>query len=276
MTHYRGMTSHHMDWATRNLLRGMTSHHMDWATRNLLRGMTSHHMDWATRNLLRGMTSHHMDWATRNLLRGMTSHHMDLANRNLLLLQSHGMTRQWMNLLLHDYQSEEWQAIARILVVGWRIARYFPVKLAVPFLEEALYATSTSSLKDTFLQYVSEQEREVLVKALEDFNSVDTDALFDALEAHECQQVPTKDNLIPLLSQMGHKALIQAPMYVIKCWRPIVVHLASVLPQDALNDVIQQKTPTGKAVKELLQFPDEMTPPQTAVARYLKRYVVAY
>ncbi|KAI9541400.1 hypothetical protein NQZ68_031056 [Dissostichus eleginoides] len=173
----------------------------------------------------------------------------------------------------HDYQSEEWQAIARILVVGWRIARYFPVKLAVPFLEEALYATSTSSLKDTFLQYVSEQEREVLVKALEDFNSVDTDALFDALEAHECQQVPTKDNLIPLLSQMGHKALIQAPMYVIKCWRPIVVHLASVLPQDALNDVIQQKTPTGKAVKELLQFPDEMTPPQTAVARYLKRYV---
>ncbi|KAI9528014.1 hypothetical protein NQZ68_024770 [Dissostichus eleginoides] len=64
------------------------------------RGMTSHHMDWATRNLLRGMTSHHMDWATRNLLRGMTSHHMDLANRNLLLLQSHGMTRQWMNLLL--------------------------------------------------------------------------------------------------------------------------------------------------------------------------------
>ncbi|KAF3832192.1 hypothetical protein F7725_025857 [Dissostichus mawsoni] len=49
--------------------------------------------------------------------------------------------------------------------------------------------------------------------------------------------------------------------------------LSKLLPQDALNDVIQQKTPTGKAVKELLQFPDEMTPPQTAVARYLKRYV---
>ncbi len=37
-----------------------------------------------------------------------------------------------------DYQSEDWQAVARILVVGWRIARYFPVKLAAPFLEEAL------------------------------------------------------------------------------------------------------------------------------------------
>ena len=52
----------------------------------------------------------------------------------------------------HEYQSEEWQAIARILVVGWRVARYFPVKLATPFLEEALYGTITSSLKDTFLQ----------------------------------------------------------------------------------------------------------------------------
>ncbi|KAL7400349.1 hypothetical protein ABVT39_010647 [Epinephelus coioides] len=156
---------------------------------------------------------------------------------------------------------------------GCEIARYFPVKLAAPFLEEALYSKTTSSLKDTFIQYVSDQEREVLLKALENFDSVDSDALFDAFEAHECQQIPTKDNLIPLLSQIGHKALIQAPMYIIDCWRPIVLQLASVLPPDALHHVIQQKKPTGKAVKELLQFPDDMTPAQTAVARYLRRYV---
>lgn len=82
-----------------------------------------------------------------------------------------------------------------------------------------------------------------------------------------------KDNLIPLLSQMGHKSLIQAPMYAIECWHPIVVHLASVLPPDALHHVIEQKTPTGKAVKDLLQFPDVMTAPEKAVAHYLKRYV---
>lgn len=173
----------------------------------------------------------------------------------------------------HDYQCEECQAIARILVVGWKIARYFPVKLATPFLEEVLYSTTFSSLKDTFLQYVSAQEREILQKALEDFDSVDSDSLFDALEPHECQQVPTKDHLIPLLSQMGHKSLIQAPMYVIECRCPIVVHLASVLPPDALHHVIDQKTPTGKVVKDLLQFPDVMTAPEKAVVRYLKRYV---
>lgn len=122
------------------------------------------------------------------------------------------------------------------------------------------------------MQYVSVQKRQVLLKALEDFNSVDTDALFDTFDAQECQQVPTKDNLIQLLSQMGHKALIQAPMYVIECWCLFVVHLASVLSLDGtLHGVIQRKTLTGKAVKELLQFLDDMTPSQAAIARYLKR-----
>lgn len=62
-------------------------------------------------------------------------------------------------------------------------------------------------------------------------------------------------------------------MYIIDCWRPIVLQLASVLPPDPLHHVIQQKKTTGKAVKELLQFPDTMTPAQTAVASYLRRYV---
>lgn len=62
-----------------------------------------------------------------------------------------------------------------------------------------------------------EQERAVIVSALKDF---DSDEWFDVLE---CKHVPNKDNLVPLLAQMGHKAIIQAPMYVIECWRPIMV-----------------------------------------------------
>ncbi|XP_053569293.1 uncharacterized protein LOC128659738 [Bombina bombina] len=173
----------------------------------------------------------------------------------------------------HDYQSEEWQAVARIFVVGWNLARYFPVRLAVPFLEEVLYGRSTSSYMDSFLHYVSEQEKHVLIKALEDFNSVDIDSLLDILDVHECHQVPNKDTFLPLLSQMGHKAIIQAPMYVIECWRPIVMSLEIALPQEALYDLIQKKIPTGKSVRDLLLFPDNMTPQQLGAARYLKRYV---
>ncbi|MGH0117566.1 UNVERIFIED_CONTAM: hypothetical protein FKN15_005068 [Acipenser sinensis] len=119
----------------------------------------------------------------------------------------------------HDYQAEEWQTITRILVKGWKTTGHFPVQLAAPFLEEVLYGASTSSLTESFLQYVSDQEREIFLKALNDFDSVDTDAALDALDAHDCHSSPTKDNLLPLLSQLGHKALVQAPMYVTECWR---------------------------------------------------------
>lgn len=173
----------------------------------------------------------------------------------------------------HDFQCEEWQAVARVFVVGWKQAGYFPVKLAIPFLEEVLYGSTTSSFKDSFLLYVSQEERSVLLKALEDFNSVDTDELLDVLDAHECKQVPTKDTLLPVLAQIGHKVIVQAPMFVIKCWRPVVGSVAGLLPPEGLHNFIAQKKPTAKTVKELLNFPEEMTAAQSTVSRYLKRYI---
>lgn len=173
----------------------------------------------------------------------------------------------------HDFQQEEWQAVARVFLVGWKQAGYFPVKLAIPFLEEVLYGSSTSSFKDSFLLYVSQEERSVLLKALEDFNSVDTDELLDVLDAHECKQVPTEDTLLPVLAQIGHKVIIQAPMYVIKCWRPIMGSVAGLLPPEGLHHFIAQKKPTAKTVKALLNFPEEMTAAQSTVSRYLKRYI---
>lgn len=80
-------------------------------------------------------------------------------------------------------------------------ANYLPVKLATPFLEDVLYGTTTSSLKDSFLLYVSVQERAVLTNALKDFDAVDSEELFDVLDAHECKHVPSKDNLVPLIAQ---------------------------------------------------------------------------
>lgn len=51
----------------------------------------------------------------------------------------------------HDFQQEEWQAVARVFVVGWKEAGYFPVKLTIQFLEEVLYGSTTSSFKDSLL-----------------------------------------------------------------------------------------------------------------------------
>ncbi|KAJ0060284.1 hypothetical protein NL108_007791, partial [Boleophthalmus pectinirostris] len=173
----------------------------------------------------------------------------------------------------HDFQCEKWLAVARVLVVGWRQTGYFPVKLATPFLEEVMYGSTTSSLKDFLLLYVSHEEKNVLLKALDDIQTVDFEDLLDVLDALECKQVPTKDTLMPILSQIGHKLIIQAPMYVIKCWRPVVSAIANMLPQEGLHSFLAKKTPTAKAVKDLLDFPEEMTAMQLTVSRYLKKYI---
>lgn len=121
---------------------------------------------------------------------------------------------------------------------------------------------------------MSDQERQVLQRALENFDSVETESLIEILDVHECYQLPTQDNLVPLLSQLGHKCLIQAPQYIHKCWCPIVQVITDILPVEALHMLLREKTPTSKTVKDILKFPEEMTAAQHAVARYLKRYIV--
>ncbi|KAJ3591592.1 hypothetical protein NHX12_006725 [Muraenolepis orangiensis] len=49
--------------------------------------------------------------------------------------------------LRQEYQTHEWQAIGRIAVKGWLAAEYFPIHLPLPFLEEALYGVTYSSIR---------------------------------------------------------------------------------------------------------------------------------
>ena len=175
--------------------------------------------------------------------------------------------------LSHEYQVHEWQAIARILVMGWTTVRYFPLLLPLPFLEEALYGQSYSSLTDSFLQYVSKEERKIIELALESFESVDKDDLMDVLDAHDCHYLASEDTVAGLISQLAHKTLIQTPMFVIECWRPILKTLADTLYPQRLVEIVEERVPTPKRVKELLKFPEQMTALQNTVARHLKRYI---
>lgn len=146
----------------------------------------------------------------------------------------------------HDFQQEEWEAVARVFVVEWKQSGYFPVKLAISFLEEVQYRSTTSSFKDLLLLYVSQEERSFLLKALEDFNSVDTEELLDAMHAHECKPVPTEDTLLSVLPQIGHKIFIQALMYAIKCWRVVMDSVTSSLPPERLHHFIAEKNNNSK------------------------------
>lgn len=52
---------------------------------------------------------------------------------------------------------------------------------------------------------------------------------------------------MPILAQIGHTLIIQAPMYVIKCWRPVVSAIANMLPQEDLHSFLAQKKTYSKS-----------------------------
>ncbi|KAK7886501.1 hypothetical protein WMY93_026122 [Mugilogobius chulae] len=126
---------------------------------------------------------------------------------------------------------------------------------------------------ESFLQYVAKEEQEILSNALESFHSVSKDELINVLDAHDCHHLPTESAIKEIVSQLAHKTLIQTPMYVIECWRPVLSTLADTLYPQWLVEITQERIPTPKRVRALLNFPENMSPPQNNVAKQLKKYI---
>jgi len=66
----------------------------------------------------------------------------------------------------HDFKEEEWKSMARILYVGWVTAKYLPIKLAMPVMEQILYGHVASKLVPTFLLTLGESDNQILNSAL--------------------------------------------------------------------------------------------------------------
>ena len=101
--------------------------------------------------------------------------------------------------LRHDFGSDEWMSVGRIIVKGWTTIRYFPVRLAPTLMEEALYGQTMSSLRDCFMAFVSPGEKDLLVKALTDFDSVEQEDLMECLQNHSCKRLPNAENILNLV-----------------------------------------------------------------------------
>lgn len=59
----------------------------------------------------------------------------------------------------HDFQRNEWEAIARVLLKGFQEYQYFPLRLSKTFVASCLFGESAVSermLMESFMQYVSE------------------------------------------------------------------------------------------------------------------------
>ena len=173
----------------------------------------------------------------------------------------------------HDFSQEKWTAVARIIVKGFMAANYFPVSVAPAFMEEAIYGNYKGSLISSFLRYVPIAEREILAAAMHKFPD-ETDEVLEVLEGYGCRKFPRPDNIVQLLEEIGHKEIIQKPMYVADCMHPVLQTIAEVVPRErflaSLYDAMQ---PTTRKVIAALKTPETMSSMEVITLGYLKKYI---
>ena len=133
----------------------------------------------------------------------------------------------------YDYQRQEWEAIARILVFGYTSYQYFPILLSKTFFAQCLLGEDVLSgemLLASFRRYVSESERALIDRCISGEVEEDDEELLQFFSNFDCKVLPRKSKLIRVLEEVAHKELIQKPQYVAECWKEVVLQLKPYFP----------------------------------------------
>ncbi|ESO95924.1 hypothetical protein LOTGIDRAFT_175033 [Lottia gigantea] len=109
-------------------------------------------------------------------------------------------------ILVNEYSQEEWGSIGRILLKGFIDHRYFPINLAPAFAIALIHGEDSitpSILKDSFLLFLSNSEKDVLIQAI-DGKDFDEDELLGILDRFHSHVLPHKDELNAFILQVAH------------------------------------------------------------------------
>ena len=185
------------------------------------------------------------------------------------------------SVLINSFQERKWTAIARILVKGHLQANYFPIKLCKAFLIEGFFGRSfldDSILLQSFLAYLSKDEREVVTCALADaLTEEQNDDWLDFLDNFGAKSIPQGiEKVTSCLLEMAHKELIQKTRFVMNPWKeimkPALKANASFDSVSAFLSMLKNLEPNTKQVVKMMNA----TPSNNAeidALSYLKRYI---
>lgn len=180
----------------------------------------------------------------------------------------------------HDHQKNEWEAVCRVLVYGFKHANYLPVSISPVFLASCLYGEETITEEDllsSFTYYITADEREALNKCLQpDYTDFQDEDLLDLLSTYKCYRLPTRENIRLLLTELAHQEIIQKPRYIAHCWAPIISMLKkhphfSCLK--SISDAIVDMTPSTKKVIKALKVAEIKTDAERQSFDYLKKFI---
>ena len=178
----------------------------------------------------------------------------------------------------HDYQKEQWKAIARILLYGYCTEGIFPLSLSPIFISSCIHGEDSITqemLLEAFKMYVSEDEKETITNCLESHSNLSSDEVMEFLSSYKCYRSPSKENIHEIICQLAHQELIQRPRYVSNCWSPILQSLKSVNRFHNATEVqafYDEIKPTPKKVVKMLK-----ASPKNDIERniydHLKRFI---
>lgn len=176
----------------------------------------------------------------------------------------------------HDFQRKEWEAIARILLKGFQEYQYFPLRLSKTFVVSCLFgesAVSEQMLMESFMQYVSQDERKVIQKCSNGELEPDDENLIELLSTFYCKRAVTESTILKTVTELAHQELIQRPQYVTECWRPILTALTRSFPTvESLICFFSQLIPTTSKVVSTIDCQPTNDGERDAL-KYLKRYI---
>ncbi|XP_078333019.1 uncharacterized protein LOC111100619 isoform X2 [Crassostrea virginica] len=174
--------------------------------------------------------------------------------------------------LRHDMTEIQWKSVAFVIRMGFIQEKVYPIKLVPSFMQQAIFgACIESDLIHSFLKFVSVMNRNVLERALKDFEAVDKDELFDALEQYDVKQAFNSENIKRILREVAHKELVQKPMFIADSFFKVLN--ATPLVQEDLSVLYSELEPTPKKVLSAIKFPEEMSSDEKVLSQYLKRLV---
>ena len=121
--------------------------------------------------------------------------------------------------------------------------------LSKSFIAYFLYGESLITpdvLLQSFNNYVSETEREVIEKCLV-VNFMTTAGCVKYLRFFK--RSLSKENASQILTEVAHKEIIQRPQYVAECWKDILGYLKPSFPSVAVMEKIKSQ-PSSNGGKE--------------------------
>ncbi len=181
-------------------------------------------------------------------------------------------------LIRHDLQKDQWQSIARVIVYGFSVLRYFPLRISPVIVCTCLFGEESLTkqfLLDSFRVFLTQEDRTVFDTCLgEDCDLMDEDVI-DFLSTWKCFRVPTKENIKDIIFELAHQELVQKPRYVVHCWSLILKMLQyddTFKTQEGVLQTYENRKPTAKKVIKLLQA-ETTSELERSTLDHLKRYI---